>query len=535
MPILALALFAAAASSDPALGETRRVAVVVGNNAGSGARPPLRYAETDASKFASVLLELGGIESSNLMLLQGQTPQQLNQALAVAREKVRTWHQDPGTRVILIFFFSGHSDGEVLELGKETLAFSAARRSLTESGADVRLAIIDSCRSGALLAFKGGTPAPAFQIRLTDDLLSTGEAVLTSSAADELALESKEIGGSFFTHHLVSGMRGAADISGDGVVTLAEAYQYAFSRTVSATAATVAGTQHPAYDYQLAGQGELVLSELWRPNSALELPSGFDRLLVSRVIRDQVLAELPPGAKLKLAVVPGEYAVLGWAQEKLYGARIVVASGETRMVKKEDLLFRENISAVSKGGDTLSAVEKTAPPPRNAITVDPLWILYNDTLSLTYERATERKLSFFVRLPEFYHAASSGTLHNNDTMTTELLQGSSTQFGISGGLRFFITGEAPRGLWLSPEVGLGYIALKWTRFDSSLNSQGSLSGGFVSVRFGGSGGYAFVFGPIALSLGVGIAYSAMIGEIVGAYVNLRQVHPFMRIGIGYAF
>jgi len=128
-----------------------------------------------------------------------------------------------------------------------------------------------------------------------DELASTGEAILTSSAADEIALESREIGGSFFTHHLVSGLRGAADSSGDGIVTLAEAYQYAFSHTVSATAATVAGTQHPAYDYQLAGQGDLVLSELWRPNSALELPSGFDRMLVSGVVRDQVLAELPAG------------------------------------------------------------------------------------------------------------------------------------------------------------------------------------------------------------------------------------------------
>ena len=56
-----------------------------------------------------------------------------------------------------------------------------------------------------------------------DDLASTGEALLTSSAADENALESKEIRGSFFSHHLVSGLRGAADSSGDGQVTLAEA------------------------------------------------------------------------------------------------------------------------------------------------------------------------------------------------------------------------------------------------------------------------------------------------------------------------
>src|SRR5713226_624357 len=102
-------------ASHPAWGDTRRLAVVVGNNAGSGARPPLRYAESDASKLAGVLVELGGVEPGALFLLQGKTLAQLNDAFATAKEKVRIWHQDPGTRVILIFFFSGHSDGEVLE------------------------------------------------------------------------------------------------------------------------------------------------------------------------------------------------------------------------------------------------------------------------------------------------------------------------------------------------------------------------------------------------------------------------------------
>ena len=53
--------------------------------------------------------------------------------------------------------------------------------------------------------------------------------MITSSAAREAALESAEIEASFFSHHLISGLRGAADTSGDGLVTLAEAYQYAFT------------------------------------------------------------------------------------------------------------------------------------------------------------------------------------------------------------------------------------------------------------------------------------------------------------------
>jgi len=534
LPIITCALTALIALHS-AHGETRRLAIVVGNNAGSGALPPLRYAEADASKLASVLLELGGVESSDLALLQGKTVVQLNEAFNTAKDKVRAWHQEASTRVILIFFFSGHSDGEVLEIGKEKLAFGAARRSLAETGADLRLTIIDSCKSGALLASKGGTPGPDFQIRLQDDLLTTGEAVLTSSAADEIALESKEIGGSFFTHHLVSGLRGAADVSGDGIVTLAEVYQYAFAHTVSATAATVAGTQHPAYNYQLSGQGDLVLTELWRPSSALELPSGFDRLLVARVARDQVIAELPQGANRKLAVMPGEYAVLGWAEEKVFGARFAVASGETRFVRKEELRFKENIPTVSKGGEPLSAVEKTAGPPRNAISVDPFNVLYEGTLSLEYERATGRTLSFFVRLPEFNHTGSNGTFQNDATMTTEVWQATATKFGISGGLRFFLIGEAPRGLWLGPEIGLGYVSVSWTRFDSSLIELGRFSGGAAYFRFAATAGYTFVFAPVFLSAGAGIGYAGLIGEVLGTPIDARGQERFVHTSLGYAF
>ena len=46
-----VALLPLAASSSPARAETRRLAVLVGNNVGTGVRPPLRYAERDAEKL----------------------------------------------------------------------------------------------------------------------------------------------------------------------------------------------------------------------------------------------------------------------------------------------------------------------------------------------------------------------------------------------------------------------------------------------------------------------------------------------------
>jgi hypothetical protein len=47
-----------------------------------------------------------------------------------------------------------------------------------------------------------------------------GHAFLTSSAASEVAQESDRIRASYFTYYLVSGLRGAADVTGEGKVTL---------------------------------------------------------------------------------------------------------------------------------------------------------------------------------------------------------------------------------------------------------------------------------------------------------------------------
>jgi hypothetical protein len=334
-----------------AVAATHRVAVLVGNNDGSGERPPLRYAESDATKLAATLLELGGVSAGDLELLTGSSIASVRAALRRAAAKVTRLRRDPADRIVLIFYFSGHSDGEALEIGTGRLGFAELRGWLADSGAAVRLAIVDSCRSGALLAEKSGTPGPAFQIRLTDELASTGEALLTSSAADEVALESREIRGSFFTHHLVSGLRGAADASGDGVVTLGEAYQYAFAHTVSATAGTLPGPQHPAYDYRLTGEGDLVLATLVRPTAALDLPGGYARILVVQLARDQVLAELSAGAARRLAVPAGEYGVRAWRSGRTFAARVFVRAGETRAVRPDQLDPADSKTTRSKGGE----------------------------------------------------------------------------------------------------------------------------------------------------------------------------------------
>jgi hypothetical protein len=344
-----LASVAVVALMGRAQAETRRVAVIVGHNRGAETRPPLRFAEEDALRMAAVLAEVGGFAPADLFVLRAPTVASVRRALEEAATRVAGW-RGRGDQVVALFYFSGHSDGTVLELGGEGLPFGEVRRWIERTRADIRIGVVDTCKSGALLASKGGTLAPAFDIHVSDLLDSSGDVLITSSAASEVALESADIGASFFSHHLVSGLRGAADLSGDGLVTLAEAYQYAFRRTVSATADTIAGPQHPGYDFRLSGRGDVVLTQIRLPSAGIEVPADLDRVMIRQARSGEMVAELTATTARRIALPPGQYQVYGWRRGVPLAVVVNVAAGEMHALRMADLRAAATTASLEKGG-----------------------------------------------------------------------------------------------------------------------------------------------------------------------------------------
>jgi hypothetical protein len=162
------------------------------------------------------------------ILLRDPDPRQISDALTRLEREMTVARAD-SRRVELLFYYSGHSDTEGLLLGESLLPYRELRDSIEAVDADVAVALLDSCSSGSFTRLKGGRRAQPF---LFDDAAEiTGYAFLTSSSDTEASQESDEIAASFFTHYLVSGLLGAADTTGDGKVTLNEAYQHAFAET----------------------------------------------------------------------------------------------------------------------------------------------------------------------------------------------------------------------------------------------------------------------------------------------------------------
>lgn len=295
----------ASASAAPG-GAFRRFALVAGTNDGGGKRVRLRYAASDAATFANVITALGGVRPEDLILLKGPTRAEFLDALENLRKRIAAAETDAGRSELLVYY-SGHSDESGLLLGEEKVRYSEFRARIDAAPATIRLAVVDACASGALTRLKGGRRLPAFAVDQSSSL--RGYAFLTSSSGNESAQESDRIRASFFTHYLVTGMRGAADLNLDGKVSLSEAYEFAFHETLSQTEGSQAGAQHPSYDMRLTGTGDLVLTDLRGTSAGVVLDRALQGRLFVRSATGALVAELQkqPGRKVELGLDPGLY------------------------------------------------------------------------------------------------------------------------------------------------------------------------------------------------------------------------------------
>ncbi len=285
----------------------RYLFAISANNGGEG-RPVLRYAESDAQSFARVLTDMGGIAPENKIFLHEPSVKEIQNQFAAWNKKFSTNKSNAQRREILVYY-SGHADEQGLRLGSEHYSWKSLRNQVDALPADVKIAVIDACGSGAITRLKGGMSVPAFMVDASSDM--KGYAFITSSTQDESSQESDKLKGSFFTHSLVSGLRGAGDLSGDGKVTLSEAYQFAFNETLQKTQQTSGGAQHPSRDMNLAGTGDVVMTDLRSMSAGLALDSALEGRFFIRDASGSLVAELykKRGRSMELGLPKGKYSV----------------------------------------------------------------------------------------------------------------------------------------------------------------------------------------------------------------------------------
>jgi hypothetical protein len=254
-------------------------AVIIGvgryENAGI---PFLKYSVPDADAMYQVLTTTGGFKKDNVMLLTDRTerkPTLRNIKYALGTFLARSARKDD----TVIVYFAGHGAPEVdprgIErdgLAKYLIPSDADPDDLYSTGlpmdelqtifgrieAERVVMFLDACYSGgaggrtfASKKTRAGAVDDLFLERLTR---STGRVIVTASQTNEVSLELPELGHGVFTYYLTEGLKGAADLNRDGIVTLQELYEYV-GQQVTRKSRQAGGNQHPV----MKGEQEGVL------------------------------------------------------------------------------------------------------------------------------------------------------------------------------------------------------------------------------------------------------------------------------------
>lgn len=251
------------ALAPPALAKTAAFGIVVGNNAPPIASTteqldPLRYADDDAARY-DILFRTFSREVWLLSVFDSDTQRrhqvsagrarvpsraELERVVETASRSVAKAKQR-GERTVLYFAFSGHGarsrdgtpflalhDGPLTQKG----FFEHVVRSV---GADITHVFIDACYADSFITsrelFEHEKQARIRQLSaqelhhffkqpLSRRFPSVGALVATSN--QHRTHEWSRIQGGVFTHELLSGLRGAADVNRDGVIEYSEIHAF---------------------------------------------------------------------------------------------------------------------------------------------------------------------------------------------------------------------------------------------------------------------------------------------------------------------
>ncbi|HEY2514164.1 MAG TPA: hypothetical protein VGI39_25030 [Polyangiaceae bacterium] len=196
---------------------------------------------------------------------------------------------------------------------------------------------------------------------------------MASSTSQELSQESDELKASYFTHHLVSALRGAGDADGDGRVSLDEAYRYAYRRTLASTARTRIGEQHVTLETDLAGQGDVPVTYHAEARAQLELPAGLEaRVLVQHRASGAVVAEVQKSrGEVRLAFVAGAYDAVVAQGSAIVQCSLVLSDDRVTPLDPSACAPVSAGPTATKGDESDDPHERPAfPPPRGVRELD---------------------------------------------------------------------------------------------------------------------------------------------------------------------
>jgi len=140
-------------------------------------------------------------------------------------------------------------------------------------------------------------------------------------------------------------------------VTLGEAYQFAFNETLQKTQATSGGAQHPSRDMNLAGTGDVVMTDVRETSAGLLLESELEGRVFIRDAKGNLVAELykNKGRALELGLAPGRYQVQLEQNQVWKADNISLTEGKKLKLSHRQFKQVHREQATARGGSTDSS------------------------------------------------------------------------------------------------------------------------------------------------------------------------------------
>ncbi len=214
-------------------------AVIVGVS-DYNAMPKLNYTDDDAYQvYAFLKSPEGGAlpdEQVRVLIDASATRDRIE-------ETMRETFSKAGENDVIFLYFSGHGlKGAFLPIDytgkKNKLHHASIRQILDESPAKFKICIADACHSGSLASARS-MKSVAMTLKNYYDAFSTakaGTALLLSSKSEEISLESNGLRQGIFSHFLIRGLKGEADVDQNKIVTIKELHTYVSAQVNEFTA-----------------------------------------------------------------------------------------------------------------------------------------------------------------------------------------------------------------------------------------------------------------------------------------------------------
>ncbi|HMA64819.1 MAG: caspase family protein [Fibrobacterota bacterium] len=448
-----------------------RYAIIVGQNDGGTSVGTLQYAVRDAKRVAEVLKSIGDFPKENVILLTD--PDSLEIQNSIEKTGLLIRNKQEQDKALFMFYYSGHADINSLLLGKTRFSLEKIQKMISVFPAAFRIAVFDACQSGVVTAFKGGTRAEPFYLQ-NNAALVKGQAIIASASANERAQESSTLKGSVFTFHWINGLNGSADISADNQITLNEAYQYAYRKTIETSALATGEIQHPVYRFNIAGQGDIVLTNLNKSESGIFLGNDCDGKFL--VLSEDFLEVYADFYKEKqrdvfISLNHGSYTIVN-ARGSEVGTLILALKRKVITNVKQSMFIPNTLTESRIKGHTDSSVNYTKTMPRGirnlSIGGGSGFVLYPDFDTDNWDRdiflQVTSSYSLFPKISAFL-----------DAQALLFCKSGQIQAGVD-----YVKNNGVSDLFLGAGGGMEYAFSQYSHFSDAFSGTATVHAGFTT-------------------------------------------------------